>query len=341
MELFVEFKREDGSDPFNDDGSPFEKVFDTARKTRGEIIRYSTVQQIWQFRTWTFSVAIFGDVARLFRWDRAGTVVSGPIPYREEGNRDLVEFLHRFDMMDRTQRGWDPTVFDASPEEIADFDKAIKDAVEDGENVSLRSLFASVGDKGRYLRRRIEIPKREGEGKGERAVSYIVGRSIETPRSPTGRATRVFVAMSMDTKKLVFLKDSWRPNFPGMKGESEWFEKLEGARNVFAFLHGSDVRCVVVRGRGRVETPDPDLDLIQRTLTDVHSEEFRGIKDMLGYIHYRTVQCEFYVPLYRFRDSKHLTQIMRDIVNGASLFSFVRVPSLNRSQPYRTCTIGG
>ena len=290
MELFIKFKHEDGSDPFNDNGGPFGQVSDTACETRGKITLYSTLQQTWQFRAWTFSVAIFGNVARLFRWDRAGAIVSAPISYCKEGNRDLVEFLRRFDMMDRTQRGWDPTVFDASPEEIADFDKAIEDVAGDAKNVLLRSLFASVGDKGKCLRRRIEIPKREGEG--ERTVSYIVGRSIERARSPTGRVTRGFVAMSMDTKKLVFLKDSWRPNLPGMKGEGQWFERLKGARNVSAFLHGSDVRCVVVRERGRVGAPGSGSSLIQHTLTDVHSEGFRGMKDMMGYIHHRTVQCE-------------------------------------------------
>ena len=118
MEMFVEFKRGGGSDPFNtDDKDPrFERLPETACETRGQIALYSTTQQTWQFRTWTFSIGIFGDIARLFRWDRAGAIVSDPIPYCKEGNRDLVEFLRRFDVMDRTQRGWDPTVFDATLE---------------------------------------------------------------------------------------------------------------------------------------------------------------------------------------------------------------------------------
>ena len=340
MEMFVEFKRGGCSDLFNtgDKDPRFESLPETACETRRQIVLYSTTQQTWQFRTWTFSIGIFGNIARLFRWDRAGAIVSQPILYRKEGNRDLVEFLRRFDVMDQAQRGWDPTVFDATPEEARVFEKAIKD-VEETQGASLKSLFATVGDKDKYLRKRIEIPKRDGEG--ERAVSYIVGRSIERARSPTGRATRGFVALSMDTKELVFLKDSWRPDLPGMKGEGRWFQKLEGARNVSVFLHGSDVRYVEVRRCGNVGPQDSNSDLIQRTFTDAHAEEFLGVKEMIGYIHYRTVQCEFYVPLDMFRDSKHLAWIIRDIANGAGLFSFARVPSLNRSQPYRTFTIGG
>ena len=116
--MFVEFKRGNTSDPFyNDDQLPFEKLFETTCATRGQIVLYSTRLQTYQFRTWAFSVGIFGNVARLFRWDRAGAIVSEPIPYCKRGNHDLAEFLRRFDLMDRVQRGWDPTVSDATPEE--------------------------------------------------------------------------------------------------------------------------------------------------------------------------------------------------------------------------------
>jgi len=144
MEMFVEFKRGNTSDPFHTDNHlPFEKLFETTCNTRGQIVLYSTRLQTYQFRTWAFSVGIFGDVARLFRWDRAGAIVSEPISYCEEGNRDLAEFLCRFDRMDRTRRGWDPTVFNATPEEAADFDRAIKTVVGKGENALLEQLFDS------------------------------------------------------------------------------------------------------------------------------------------------------------------------------------------------------
>ena len=340
MEMFVEFKRGDTPDPFcSHDQLPFEKLFETTCATRGQIVLYSTRLQAYQFRTWAFSVGIFGNVARLFRWDRAGAIVSETILYCEKGNHDLAEFLRRFDLMDRTKRGWDLTVFDATPGEAAAFDAAVKAVVGEGRNVLLRTLLESVGDKVGYPRRRVEIPTLDGED--ERVASYIVGRSIANARSPTGRATRGFVAMSKDTGKLVFLKDSWRPNVLGMMGEAHWFEKLEGVRNISAFLHGSDVKCVAVRRRGAARKPGPPVNPFQHTLTDLYSDDFCGMQKMVGYIHYRTVQCEFYVPLNMFKDSKHLTQIMYDIIIGTGLPSLVRFPPLNPSQPYRIYMIGG
>ena len=339
--MCVEFKRGTTSDPFySDNRLQFEKLFEKTCATRGQIVLYSTRLQTYQFRTWAFSIGIFGDVARLFRWDRAGAIVSEPIPYCKAGNYELAEFLRRFDLMDRTQRGWDPTVFDATSEEAVAFDDAIKTIVGDGKNELLKTLIDSVGNKNDYPRRRIEILAPNDKEDGQ-AVSYIVGRSIANARSPTGRATRGFVAMSKDTGKLVFLKDSWRPDILGMMGEGHWFGKLEGARNISAFLHGSDVRSVVVRRRGAATTSGHPKNPLQRTFTDSYSEDYDGIQRMVGYIHYRTVQCEFYVPLDMFKDSKHLTQIMHDTIIGTRVLSFARFPPLILLQQYRIYTIGG
>ena len=134
--MFVEFKRGNTSDPFHShDQLPFEELFERTCATRGQTVLYSTRLQTHQFRTWAFSVGIFGKVARLFRWDRAGAIVLEPISYCEKGNHELAEFLCRFDLMDRVQRGWDPTVFDATPGEAAGFNGAIKAAMGEEKNV--------------------------------------------------------------------------------------------------------------------------------------------------------------------------------------------------------------
>lgn len=323
--MFVEFNHGTPSDPFhNCDQLPFEKLFETTCATRGQIVLYSTRLQTYQFRTWAFSVGIFGNAARLFRWDRAGAIVSEPIPYCEKGNHDLAEFFYRFDLMDRTQRGWDPTVFNATTEEAVAFDNAIGAAVREPRNFLLKSLLRSVGDKDNYPRKRIELPTRDNE---DVVVSYIVGRPITNAGSPIGRATRGFVAMSKDTGRLVFLKDSWRPDIEGVIGEAHWFRKLKGTRNVSAFLQGSDVGCVAVKRRGAPRGTGPPTSALQCTLTDLYSEDYSGIQGMGGYVHYRTVQCELYVPLNRFKDSRHLTQIIHDIIVGTIPLSLVDFPT--------------
>ena len=326
MEMFVEFKYGNTSDPFHVEGKQsFEKHFETTCATRGQIALYATRLQTYQFRTWVFSIGIFGNVARLFHWDRAGAIISEPIYYTKGGNRELAEFLWRYDRLDRVQRGFDPTVFDATKEEAAAFDNAIKSAVTEGNRVLLKGLIDSVGNNVDYPRKRIDTLSED-----EQVESYVVGRPIAIAGSPTGRATRGFVAMSR-TGELVFLKDSWRPDIPGMMGEGHWFKRLEKSRNICALVHGSEVKCVVA------EPSSTKSDPFQRTVTNVHAKHYKEHATMIGYIHYRTVQRELYVPLHMFKDSKHLVQIMLDIAKGTSLLSSASLQSLNPSQQWRIC----
>ena len=306
MELFVEFNSGSTSDPFDVGDAPFPRSSPTTRASLEQMVWHVTRIQMYQFRTSFFSVGIFGNVARLFRWDRSGSIVSKPIMLTEKGNRELSEFFYRFNLADSTQRGWDPTVSEATPEETAAFDQAVDVAVGEGKNKLFKRLFGSVGDVIRYSRKKVEVIHPSG-----RQTSYIVGRSTVSPEVPTGRCTRGFVAMDTDTRMLVFLKDSWRPNAPGVKSESHWHRIVQGTRNVAVFSHGSDVGKVVPRrGVGRGVKP-------QLTISQNDGRRYCGIAAMMGHIHYRTIQCEFYLPLNTFRDSRQLAEVMYDVVLGA------------------------
>jgi len=330
MEMFVEFKHGNSADPFATEDKFFPKLFNNTSSTRGQIALYSTRQQAYQFRTSIFTVGIFGKVARLFRWDRTGCQVTLPIDYStDRGNRRLTEFFLRLDRMadDPEARGWDPTVKDATAKEIEEFTEAVKTACNrqpepeqrktrgrkkqaEGDKVMdpmLCGLVESVGDPSEYPRRKISIPD------GKVRKDYIVGRPTSVLKSPTGRATRGFVAMSVKTKELVFLKDSWRPDVEGIQPEDHWYRLLRkgkrgGGKNIGAFSHGSDVYAT----RKLVKCPDKK----QRTITHLYAVDHGRLEVMTGYIHHRVVQSELYLPLEMFRGSKHLTKIMYDIAKG-------------------------
>jgi len=331
MEMFVEFKHGNSADPFITEDKFFPKLFNNTSASRGQIALYSTRQQAYQFRTSIFNVGIFGRIARLFRWDRTGCQVTAPIDYStEKGNRHLTEFFLRLDRMagDPEVRGWDPTVKDATVEETEDFVEAVKAACEvrpEPERRSTRGqkkevargkdlmdsmlcgLVKSVGDPSEYPRRKISIPD------GETRKDYIVGRPTSVLKAPTGRATRGFVAMSVKTKQLVFLKDSWRPDVEGIQPEDHWYQLLQEKRgsvkNIGAYSHGSDVYAT----RKFVRCPDKK----QRTITRLYAAEHGRLEAMMGYVHYRVVLSELYLPLESFRGSEHFTKVMYDIAIGA------------------------
>jgi hypothetical protein len=332
MEMFIEFKHGNSSDPFDSEDGTFPKTFNSTSVTRGQMALYATRQQAYQFRTWIISVGIFGPVARLFRWDRSGCQVTGPIEYSSpEGNKKLTEFFLRLDRMagDPEARGWDPNVQNPTAKEILNFDRAIKVAcgllpgamtrsrtraaeIEPKEPDPMFSqLVESVGNHSEYPRRKVSVRR------GDALDTYIVGRAISMPKSPIGRATRGFVALSTSTGRLVFLKDSWRPDLKCTKPEDHWFRQLElevedgsGKAYIGAYSHGSDVYATkqLVGQRGSR----------QRTITHDYAKGLKQMKDMLGYIHYRVVQTELYLPLETFRGSQHLVDVMDDI--GAGVF---------------------
>ena len=230
--------------------------------------------------------------------------MSKPIMYTGKGNRELSEFFYRFNLTDPAQRGWDPTVSEATHEETAAFYQAVSAAAGEVKNKLFKSLFGSVGDGSMYSRK-IEVINPSWI-----QTSYIVGRSAVSPKVPTGRCTRGFVAMDIETRELVFLKDSWRPNAPGAKSESHWNKLLHGARNAAAFSHGSDVGTVVPRRGVRRGVKQ------QLTITQNYGRKYSGVEAMIGYVHYRTVHCEFYLPLETFKDSGQLTEVIYDVLLG-------------------------
>ena len=340
MEMFVEFKHSNSSDPFGTGDEPFVNLFKNACSTRGQMTLYSARQQAYQFRTSVLTVGIFGKKARFLRWDRTGSKVTVPIDYSTaEGNRHLAEFFTRFDRMSPEARGWDPTVKDATEKEIKDFDEAVRKAserpsgnkkkakggkkVKGGKNAkggkkaeggkkakggSMDPLFSmlveSVGKHDQYPRKKVSVLD------GKKTKYYIVGRPTMVVKSPTGRATRGFVAMCMETKRLVFLKDSWRPDVEGIEAEDHWYGVLrtKSAKHIGAFSHGSDVYGT----KNFIRCHDKK----QRTLSNLYAEEYGGSETVMGYIHYRVVQSELYVPLEMFRNSQHLTSVMLDIALG-------------------------
>ena len=295
----MEFKYGKSADPFVTNEKFFLKLFNNTCDVRSQIVLYATQQQAYQFRSSIFSVGIFGTVARIFRWDRSGCQVTEPIDYSaDKGNRQLAEFFLRLDRLadNPEARGWDPTIKVATANEVKDFMKAVQDVLETeskpdpngtgGQNrvaqdKTLNPMFSklveTVGDPGQYLRRKVTIL--DGDTK-----QYIVGRPTSILKSPTGRATRGFVGMSVDMKRLVFLKDSWRPDLDGIEAEDHWYKLLQkqkecpGKKKIGAYSHGSDVYAT----KKFIKCPDRR----QRTITHLYAKDHGRVDLMMGYIHH-------------------------------------------------------
>ena len=313
MELFVELKHDMQYDPFHDlpNGEMKERDSISGDNTRGQCISYAANQLAYQHRLFAFSLVVCGKKARFIRWDREGAIVSAGVDCSQR--QDIViEFLQRFNRLTAEQRGLDPTAVFATPEEARMLESAAG-------KVEIESLRHSIGDQKIYPRFRLEVRDAKGS-----VLNYVVGKAFNYSFGVVGRCTRGFLALDLDTKECVFLKDMWRIDAPGIEPEHIWYEKLVKAKvpHLVRFKHASDVVS---------PTPSPNYyGTIALDSTEMTSESGvqRGLTSRLvclfpsgntkpqAHVHYRLVQSEICRLLSKFTNSRDLVSVVLDSLKG-------------------------
>ncbi|KAJ8457588.1 hypothetical protein ONZ51_g11440 [Trametes cubensis] len=196
-----------------------------------------------QHRLHLFTVSLAGSLARFVRWDRSGCIVSRAFDIRD--NPDLLaEFFWRFSKLTDAERGYDLTVRTASPEEEELFHDAIKDYVQvqlDGPGqTELEKALVTHYQRGHVT----VVPVWSQDSKPEdNPQRFLVSRPVVTPLTLDGRCTRGYWSVNVATRRVCFLKDTWRTFArPGSEGGTlENLNKL-GVRNIPSLAIHGDVR---------------------------------------------------------------------------------------------------
>ncbi|KAI0781765.1 hypothetical protein C8Q75DRAFT_704776, partial [Abortiporus biennis] len=199
-----------------------EKSTDKAQQSLGQIISYASSQFARQHRHFLFSVCIFNTYARIIRWDRAGAIVTEPIDYRKHPAR-FVDLFQRFDQMSDKQLGLDTSVCLATAAEekkLLDAVKAHKESVERKESLPIPNVDLTLDPS--FASYKISVPVQN-----EAMRHYIVKRPFQAPSALWGRSTRAYIAYGITEKRLVFLKDYWRPMEKGRDSEEEIYSEFD------------------------------------------------------------------------------------------------------------------
>jgi hypothetical protein len=237
MSIFVEFKFQLKDDPFDDSAigaELFERDTLLHKQHRGQIAAYSAAISGSQFRVHVFSLSICANTVRFIRWDRCGAVVSARFDYLQQP-RLLANFFWRYSHLDPSVQGYDPTVSIPSDAEK----KAARDAFKAEKRL----------DREDQEFRKIMVPDAH-DSKVEKEKAFIVPfPPLYRPRSPFSRSTRPMVAFDLETKKLVFMKDYWRPNVADIEKEGNIYKILHDHKvdYIAEFGTGNDVRNHVTR----------------------------------------------------------------------------------------------
>jgi Fungal protein kinase len=303
VELFIEFKWKYDHDPFraphttqhNPNIFTFLRNTNTGNDTLGQITAYAAAQLGSQFRTHAYSVLIVKDTARLFRWDRSGTIVTEAFKYNE--THDLVEFFRRYSKASPEMRGKDQSVSDPT---LAEATIARQALVLDN-NTPLVKLA---------------IPHIDGS-----SLYYIAPVPQVTPYTPPGRATRGFPAYDISRCMPVYMKDSWRVDMPDIWPEGAVYKVLKqhGVRNIPDCLSSGDI-----------STDQYHASKTCRYLNEpwaCHSEAH--LRHFIPHRHYRLTLDVIGRSLTDFRTSYEMVSAVRDAIIGELLVRCTAKRKLN------------
>ncbi|EIW53531.1 uncharacterized protein TRAVEDRAFT_74821 [Trametes versicolor FP-101664 SS1] len=286
----------------------------------GQHIAYALEIQARQHRLSVLSISLCGSRARFFRWDRSGFIVSRSFDVREEPEI-LCEFIARFACASDKERGHDQSVEMATAEEEATFQDVVSRYVEDQLGVTGDDLADAVKEhyqEGRVMAMQVFVNTSGGSSTDVVVERYLVSRPVTSPSTLGSRATRGYWAVQASTKRLVFLKDTWRLD-------------LESEGDVIAGLHAAGVRNVpllVAHGDvyHRLPTPGEARSrlLIQSTETEMYDSDFTSWASRVAdrkistsnYIHYRLVLATVGYGLKSFRGTDELLHATYDIFHA-------------------------
>ncbi|KAI0324551.1 hypothetical protein GY45DRAFT_1331419 [Cubamyces sp. BRFM 1775] len=312
-----------------------EPLSDAARAW-GLNISFATEILARQQRLFLFSISLFGSLARIYRWDRAGCVISRTFDVRLHPEL-LTEFLWRYSTLSDAGRGFDMSVRMATSAQEILFRDAITKQVAGQLEVTGEELDAAVS--AHYQLGHILLMDVHPQGTSppeSEAHHFLVSRPIVSPLRIQGRSTRGYWAVNASTGAVVFLKDTWR---------SSALHELEGdvlrhlnelcARNVPGLsVHGDVLDCSMTPSEQIGSGP------VQRTRTGKYADQLWACSigeqhvHVGEYIHHRLVYSTVGYTLHHLKGTEELLHATHDV------FTAMRDALSKDSRIHRDLSVG-
>ncbi|KAH9931676.1 uncharacterized protein BXZ73DRAFT_47185, partial [Epithele typhae] len=179
-----------------------------------------------QHRTCLYTVILSGSSARMYRWDREGCVLSESVDVHESPAA-LCDFLWLFSHASPSRRGFDTTVERASQQEEILFRNVVTQHVQLQLDLAGQDLEQAVSEH--YQPGNVIVLPVVGHPKPVDASNtrrFIVSRPVLGSTRWHSRGTRGYWAVDTVTRRIAFLKDTWRILFPGSIPEGLILEQL-------------------------------------------------------------------------------------------------------------------
>ncbi|EPQ53827.1 hypothetical protein GLOTRDRAFT_139906 [Gloeophyllum trabeum ATCC 11539] len=305
---FIEVKATENEDPFRRYRPDLKN---TPTMNQAEVDSWNQLQEyaVVSFRAaprcFLFAVGVFGNVARLFRWDRSSMLVSGPIRYKTDPT-PLIEFLVGF--ASHARSGIDESV--RMPITGPAERKLVKEKYQEAFTSRLLPKYEPLHKGYNDLvvdSTFIDIPHAEpADGVADRFVT--IGPPLFCANSIFGRGTRVWLAQKLcedrEEAGFVVVKDYWRDR-------ERWTEG-----NIYRAIYGASGRAF---GVARLYH---DYDVTADPRDRVHVASGWMVNEKLGevvfkdLVHHRCILLSVGIPLWRFKSTRQLLHAIRDALKG-------------------------
>ncbi|KAJ8468983.1 hypothetical protein ONZ51_g9291 [Trametes cubensis] len=220
-----------------------EKQHTEIERAYGLHIAFATEVFARQHRVFLFTISLAGSLARFFRWDRSGCIVTNAFDIREHAEI-FADFFWRFSKLSDAGRGHDLTIRMASKEEESLFRNTVQEYVRaqlDVQGDKLDKALSFHYQPGHVTA--IQVDPQQPSGPDQHAQRFLVSRPVVTPLLLSGRCTRGYWCVNAATGRIGFLKDTWRTILQ-KDTEGDILRHLNrlGVRNIPTLAAHGDVR---------------------------------------------------------------------------------------------------
>jgi len=326
-----------------DDQDPcdhFSTSNETCREGWGQLAEYADRVFNFSHRMFVFAFILMPTKARLLYYCHSGVAYSEAIEWRKQPH--FADFLWRLGKANKASLGIDPTVSLLKPGD-PESDVRLKEARAIAEEKGLEQLPDGV-DVDEVIPLNTPLWEfRVYDPKHKREFCLVAFSPRTDPRPLIGRFTRGYIAVDMENRRFVWLKDTWRVSLPGVPQEDETYRRLAAngvSKYLPGFLFGGDVPLNFGCPRSKdVEFQTTDLllklvqdhlDLYWRNVDDPPECDTPAWKQISleSNAHHRLVFEKIGSKLSRFPRTRVACVAVRDAAEGALASTDFLVSSL-------------
>lgn len=325
MDFFIEWRVGEECDGYREscqDDQYLDDDSDRALETRARMFSYAARLLNHQHRLFLFAVDIYGDRARLYRFDPSCIIVSDFIRFRKDP-QPLDDFFSRYSALSPAQRGYDPTVTCATETEKTLFRSCIREYFVRTRGNDLREHPGVGVLSGKIFK--VQVNDINGG-----IHWYLACKCATIPANllPCGRFTRGFIATTASSSatlpgtqrahtrkrgqplsengRLFWLKDCWRPDSVESEASVYYGLKARGVPNL------PNIRCAgdVLVGATLQETINDAL------LSDRNTNSWRRPTGHIHHMIHHRIVAELLIPLNGVENARELLLVGRDVLNS-------------------------